>query len=535
MGQDLRGNLDHHKRIRESASLFKDLETELYGAPEKQPLPQRMLSAIGVGGRPDRLRTEQPDGPPAQGVAVGKQPKALSFDELADLHQRYSMRAAKDPELYKQAQPMLDQVRSMAFSEYVGGFQGDTTTVAGALDYGEYIGRGLARFGEMPDPTKTVQRAAAAERVEIARDSQQSQAQSRETRDAAYLADRQDAARSRADRDATYRESATARASGQGSQDPLKAQQQDVRQQQAIFDLLHTDPDRAFQMAADLYGVEFRSVTEVEVPGPNGQPVRAIQFEMWQDGKMVGTSNTFEESVRLGRTRAALEGKVDAEGNPVKTDASAGKPDPVAKAFRGLFTDAWTGSPTEEQLEFLNLGEAHAIELKRKGMSDQEAADVAKRRVVLLEDRARTLNGLGVKIDTREAWGAPDPAKLDAAAVEAAFGEWEQVAKSEGYRNADPRVKERERADFFKSRIAPGVPTEQLAEIKQRFDKASKSSRFQDASRAVGGAIMGLFPEPAAQTAPAAPVARDPKYGPEPPAMRDEDVDAFMDRVLGKK
>jgi hypothetical protein len=408
MGQTLRGNLDHHKQAKESASLFKDLETDLYGAPEpKQSMPMRALSAIGLGPR----TTPEAAGPAAQGLGGQPEPKQLGFDELAALHQKYSLRAAKDPELYKQAAPMLEQIKSRALQEYAGGFQGDTTTLEGALDYGEYLGRGAARFGEMPDPTKTVQRAATAERVGISRDNQQSQAQSRSIRDQVYAADRQDAARSRAERDATYRDSVTMRAgTAGGSQDPLKAQQQDVRQQQAIFDLLHTDPDRAFQMAADLYGVEFKSVVETEVPGPNGQPVRAIQFEMWQDGKMVGTSNTFEESVRLGRTRAALEGGLDAEGNPATPKATgAPKADTVTRTYRESFTKAWTEDPDDTQLDLFKLGEAYALELKQQGLSDHEAAARAKERVITVNEKLEGMKNRGLAkpgLNVRSLWDA---------------------------------------------------------------------------------------------------------------------------------
>lgn len=409
VGQGIRGDLDKHKQTKESASLFKDLETDLYGAPaEKQSMPMRALSAIGLGSRP----AAEPTGPAAQGVAGGREPKHLGFDELAALHQKYSMRAAKDPELYKQAQPMLEQIKSRALMEYAGGFQGDTTTLAGALDYGEYLGRGAARFGEMPDPTKTVQRAATAERVGISRDSQQSQAQSRSIRDQAYVDDKQDMARSRAERDATYRESATMRAAG-GTKDPLKAQQQDVKQQKAIFDLMHSDPDRAFQMASDLYGVEIKNPVETEVPGPDGRPVRTVQFEMWEGGKMVGTSDTFTESTRLGTTLAGLKGELGPDGQPAAPRATgAAKADPVTGTYRKLFSSAWTDTDDDAKLDLLHLGEAYALELKQQGASDHDAAAKAKARVIMAEGRLRARQDAKAPASAREVWDEGEPDEM---------------------------------------------------------------------------------------------------------------------------
>lgn len=411
MGQSLRGNLDHYKQAKESASLFKDLETDLYGAPpEKQSMPMRALSAIGLGPK----TAPEPTTPAAQGLGGPPEPKELGFDELAGLYQKYSLRAAKDPELYKRAEPMLEQIKSRALQQYASGFDGDTTTLAGALDYGEYLGRGAARFGEMPDPTKTVQRAATAERVGVARDNQQSLAQSRSIRDQAYVDDKQDMARSRAERDATYRDSVTLRAGASGgSKDPLKAQQQDVKQQKAIFDLMRTDPDRAFQMASDLYGIEIRNPVETQVTGPNGQPVAAVQFEMWQDGKMVGASDTFTESTRLGTTLAGLEGKLGPDGQPVETKtAGAAKADPVAGTYRKLFSSAWTDTDDDAKLDLLHLGEAYALELKQQGASDYDAAAKAKARVIMAEDRLRARQNAKAPATAREVWDEGEPDEM---------------------------------------------------------------------------------------------------------------------------
>lgn len=407
-GQRLRKGYDERKRAKEGEQLFKDLESDLYGAPApKQSMPMRALSAIGLGPK----TAPEPTTPAAQGLGGPPEPKELGFDELAGLYQKYSLRAAKDPELYKRAEPMLEQLKSRALQQYASGFDGDTTTLAGALDYGEYLGRGAARFGEMPDPKKVVERAETAERVGIARDNQQSLAQSRTIKDQAYVDDKQDAMRSRADRDATYRESATMRAVG--SKDPLKAQQQDVKQQKAIFDLMRTDPDRAFQMASDLYGIEIRNPVETQVTGPNGQPVAAVQFEMWQDGKMVGASDTFTESTRLGTTLAGLEGKLGPDGQPVETKASGtAKADPVAGTYRKLFSSAWTDTDDDAKLDLLHLGEAYALELKQQGASDYDAAAKAKARVIMAEERLRARQIARAPASAREVWDEGDPDEM---------------------------------------------------------------------------------------------------------------------------
>ncbi|MEE4236975.1 MAG: hypothetical protein V2I51_09645 [Anderseniella sp.] len=393
MGLDIGGQIGQGvSNIRKEVGankLVKDLEAELYGPmPEKQSLPVRALSAIGISGRAPEGATA----PAAQGIGR-QEPKPLTFDDYASIYQRYNLKAAKDPEVYARIQPVLEQVKQRALAEYMKGYQGDTSTLPGALDYGQYLGRGMAAFGEAPDPTKVVQQAASAERVNIARDSQQSQAQSRQFRDEVYAGDRADAMRSRAVRDEIYQQSVAQRgASAGGSQDIVKQQLKDVETQQAIWSLMHTNPDRAFQMAADVYGVQIKGPRPFTEKGPDGRPVASIEFEVVDPATgQSQTMNTYQLSQKLETEKLALQGQLDAEGKVKQPapKASSTRPDPVTRVFKDLFSEGWeTDMRFDDSIrDLMNLGEGYAVQLKQQGMPDHQAAAEAKAMVVMVKER----------------------------------------------------------------------------------------------------------------------------------------------------
>ena len=393
LGDRYRRGRDEAKKKKSQEDLLGQLRGELFETDAPEPEPAKpgavpSLATVGVSGV-GRPRGDHPAA--AQGVKGPTQPrlKELSPEQYSDLYRRYAAQAAMDPDLATAAKPALDFIKAQGMQSYVQGFQGDTSTVAGALEYGEYLGRGAAMFGEIPDQGDAIERAKTADTSQRAWHNQQSMDASRQDASAARWA-RVDIAREKGAEDA----------------DPGKQIEQARKGRESLFRLLHAgDTENARKQAAAM-GINIDNIRESVVTTPTGAQVPTYEFDILdQSGKVIGTSNAFEQAMQHG----SLSQQEDYYQTQ-KPKTASDKPDPVVKTFRELFSEPWMmrAKNDDARLELLNLGDAYAADLKSQGMPDHKAASEAKSRVIRAEARIAALQRTGADVDIMSAWDNPD-------------------------------------------------------------------------------------------------------------------------------
>ncbi|NCC26601.1 MAG: hypothetical protein EOM22_00235 [Gammaproteobacteria bacterium] len=388
LGNRYRKGRDEAKSKKAQDELLGQLRGELFEVDATEPAKPGAvpsLATVGVSG------VGRPNGghpAAAQGVKGPPQPrmKELTPEQYSDVYRRYAAQAALDPDLATAAKPALDFIRQQGMQSYVQGFQGDTSTIAGALEYGEYLGRGSVMFGDVPDQKEVLDRAKTADTSQRAWHNQDSLDRSRQDASAARWA--------RIDQ------------AGQKEQDPGKQIEQARKARESLFLLLHAgDTENARKQAAAM-GINIDNIRESFVTTPTGEQVPTYEFEILDEsGKIIGTSNAYEQAMRHG----SLSQQEDYYASP-KSKAASDKPDPVVKTFRGLFSEPWMmrAKNDDARLELLNLGDAYAADLKSQGMPDHKAASEAKSRVIRAEARIAALQRTGADVDIMSAWDNPD-------------------------------------------------------------------------------------------------------------------------------
>ena len=390
LGDRYRKGRDEAKKKKSQEDLLGQLRGELFetDAPEPEsakPGAVPSLATVGVSGvgRPN-------GGHPAasQGVKGPAQPrmKELTPEQYSDIYRRYAAQAALDPDLATAAKPALDFIRQQGMQSYVQGFQGDTSTIAGAIEYGDYLGRGSVMFGDVPDQKDALERAKAADTSQRAWHNQDSVDRSR-----------QDAS------DARWAQVDIARERG-AETDSKKTREA----RQAVFlEMQAMRPESARQKAAELGINIVGDIVRQNVQAPDGSVVPAYVFNIVDEAGNVIPTNSFEQAILHG----SLSQQEDYyKTQQPKTSAASGKPDPVIKTFRGLFSEPWMmrAKNDDARLELLNLGDAYAADLKSQGMPDQKAASEAKSRVIRAEARIAALQKTGADVDIMSAWDNPD-------------------------------------------------------------------------------------------------------------------------------